>query len=47
MDAKIWRDLRGLVMKIWDSSDRCYIFVFIFLMDIFLKLLINPCEIRW
>ena len=47
MDDKIWRDLRGLVMKVWDWFDRCDRFVFIFLIDIFLKLLINPCKIRW
>jgi len=47
MDGKIWRDLRGLVMKVWDWFDRCYRFVFIFLIDIFMKLLINPCDIKW
>jgi len=30
-------------MKVWEWFDRCYRFVLIFLIDIFLKLLINPC----
>jgi len=34
MDGKIWKDLRGLVMKVWDWFDRCYRFIFIFLIDI-------------
>ena len=30
MDGKIWMDLRGLIMKVWDWFDRCYRFVFFF-----------------
>ena len=46
MDGKIWSHLKRLVMKVWDWFDRCYRFVFIFLIDIFLKLLMSMGKLK-